>query len=174
MNLAHTRAHLETVAAFAVFFPVVEVVSTAAVVLLLWQGGLWVEAGTVTLGTLVAFVQYAQRFYRPISALSEKFNILQGAMAASERVFALLDSTSQVVDRPEPGETPKRARGDIRFEDVYFGYSALDTLEQDGAAPVVLDDGSDARSPCSRAWTSTCAPASAWRSWAAPGPARPP
>jgi len=143
MNLAHTRAHLETVAAFAVFFPVVEVVSTAAVVLLLWQGGLWIEAGTVTLGTLVAFVQYAQRFYRPISALSEKFNILQGAMAASERVFALLDSTSQVVDRPEPRETPKRARGDIRFEDVYFGYSPLDTLEQDAAAPVVLDDGSD-------------------------------
>ena len=143
LNLAHTRAHLETVAAFAVFFPVVEIVSTAAVVLLLWQGGLWVEAGTVTLGTLVAFVQYAQRFYRPISALSEKFNILQGAMAASERVFALLDSSSRVVDRPETASTPKRARGDIRFENVYFGYDPLDTLEQDGAAPVVLDAGPD-------------------------------
>lgn len=143
LNLAHTRAHLETVAAFAVFFPVVEIVSTAAVVLLLWQGGLWVEAGTVTLGTLVAFVQYAQRFYRPISALSEKFNILQGAMAASERVFALLDSKSRVVDRPEVASVPKRARGEIRFEDVYFGYDPLDTLEQDGAAPVVLDAGPD-------------------------------
>ena len=143
LNLAHTRAHLETVAAFAVFFPVVEIVSTAAVVLLLWQGGLWVEAGTVTLGTLVAFVQYAQRFYRPISALSEKFNILQGAMAASERVFALLDSKSRVVDRPEVASVPKRARGDIRFEDVHFGYDPLDTLEQDGAAPVVLDAGPD-------------------------------
>lgn len=138
MNLAHTRAHLETVSAFAVFFPAVEIVSTAAVVLLLWQGGLWVEGGSVTLGTLVAFVQYAQRFYRPISDLSEKFNILQGAMAASERVFALLDTKAMVVDPAVPATTPDRARGSIRFEDVHFGYVPLDG-DDDGATPVEFD-----------------------------------
>ena len=139
LNLAHTKAHLETVAAFAVFFPAVELVSTAAVVLLLWQGGLWVEGGTVTLGTLVAFVQYAQRFYRPISDLSEKFNILQGAMAASERVFALLDTRAKVVDPVRPVAVPERARGEIRFEDVHFGYVPLDVVDRDGADPTELE-----------------------------------
>lgn len=131
LNLAHTRAHLETVAAFAVFFPAVEIVSTAAVVLLLWQGGAWVTGGAVTLGTLVAFVQYAQRFYRPISDLSEKFNILQGAMASSERIFALLDTESKVASPLAPTATPARARGEIRFADVHFGYVPLEGLAAD-------------------------------------------
>ena len=155
LNLAHTRAHLETVAAFAVFFPAVELVSTAAVVLLLWQGGLWVEGGSVTLGTLVAFVQYAQRFYRPISDLSEKFNILQGAMASSERIFALLDTEARVVAPATPRRSPgdgrgrpregdgdagDRARGEIRFEDVHFGYVPLEGVAVDAAVAMQLED----------------------------------
>ena len=140
LNLAHTKAHLETVAAFAVFFPAVEIVSTAAVVLLLWQGGGWVDGGTVTLGTLVAFVQYAQRFYRPISDLSEKFNILQGAMASSERIFALLDTEAKVASPALPAATPQRARGEIRFDDVHFGYSPLDGLAADAGIALQIDE----------------------------------
>lgn len=139
LNEAHTQAHLETVAAFAVFFPAVELISTAAVVLVLWKGGLWVQGGTVTLGTLVAFVQYAQRFYRPISDLSEKFNILQGAMAASERVFALLDRRPHLVSPAMPAAVPSRARGEIRFENVRFGYDPV-TAEADEAGAEVRTD----------------------------------
>lgn len=140
LNLAHTRAHLETVAAFAVFFPAVEVVSTAAVVLLLWQGGSWVDQGTVTLGTLVAFVQYAQRFYRPISDLSEKFNILQGAMASSERIFALLDTEAKVAPPLVAAQTPVRARGEIHFDDVHFGYVPLEGIAADAGVALTLED----------------------------------
>jgi ATP-binding cassette subfamily B protein len=129
LNLRHTQAHLETVAAFAVFFPAVEVISTAAVVLLLWQGGSWIETGTVTIGTLVAFVQYAQRFYRPISDLSEKFNILQGAMAASERIFALLDTQPTIVAPVLPADPGPRRAARIEFEDVYFGYVPVGDAE---------------------------------------------
>jgi ATP-binding cassette subfamily B protein len=141
LNLRHTEAHLETVAAFAVFFPAVEVISTAAVVLLLWQGGTWTEAGTVTIGTLVAFVQYAQRFYRPISDLSEKFNILQGAMAASERIFALLDTQPTIAAPTLPAEPGPRRAARIEFEDVHFGYVPLDPNGKDrgtrGKQPVL-------------------------------------
>jgi len=128
LNASHTQAHLDTVAAFAVFFPAVELLSTAAVVLLLWQGGSMVLAGTVTLGTLVAFVQYAQRFYRPISDLSEKFNILQGAMAASERIFDLLDETNSI-HAPAHPRRPETVRGAIKFDNVHFRYR---TVDEDG------------------------------------------
>lgn len=146
LNLRHTEAHLETVSAFAVFFPAVEVISTAAVVLLLWQGGSWTASGTVTIGTLVAFVQYAQRFYRPISDLSEKFNILQGAMAASERIFALLDTPPRITAPARPSDLDPNPDADaksnasrsatrnplrkvtprIEFDNVHFAYTPLD------------------------------------------------
>lgn len=142
LNLAHTQAHLETVSAFAVFFPAVEVISTAAVVLLLWQGGAWTEAGTVTIGTLVAFVQYAQRFYRPISDLSEKFNILQGAMAASERIFALLDTQPTITAPARPADPGPARTARIEFEGVHFGYVPLNPdpglrTDADGKLPVL-------------------------------------
>jgi ATP-binding cassette subfamily B protein len=121
LNEDHTAAHLETVAAFAVFFPAVEVFSTAAVVLLLWTGSAMVAATTVTLGTLVAFVQYAQRFYRPISDLSEKFNIMQGAMAAGERVFVLLDTHPSILT-PKAPRGVERVKGEVSFEKVCFSY----------------------------------------------------
>ncbi len=128
LNRDHTQAHLETVAAFAVFFPAVELLSTAAVVLLLWMGSGMVTAGAITLGTLVAFVQYTQRFYRPISDLSEKFNILQGAMAAGERVFLLLDTHPRITAPAQP-RSIERVRGAIQFKDVEFSY--------DGKQPVL-------------------------------------
>lgn len=141
LNEAHTQAHLTTVNSFAIFFPAVELVSTGAVVLLLWQGGAWVQTGAVSLGTLVAFVQYAQRFYRPISDLSEKFNILQGAMAASERIFDLLDNQPTIeVDTPAPTTSPRdasRKGAAIRFDHVDFGYRPLMTSDTDERTPVL-------------------------------------
>jgi ATP-binding cassette subfamily B multidrug efflux pump len=120
-NRDHTDAHLETVAAFAVFYPVVQILSTFAVGLLLWSGSKMVATATVSLGTLVAFVQYSQRFYRPISDLAEKFNILQGAMAACERIFELLDQQA-AINPPAVVRGRPPARGEVAFEDVWFGY----------------------------------------------------
>ena len=81
---------------YAVFYPAIEFVSAIAVSLILWVGGGAVIQGTLTIWSLVAFVLYAQRFFRPISDMSEKFNILQGAMASSERIFGLLDSPVRI------------------------------------------------------------------------------
>lgn len=137
LNEAHTAAHLETVNAFALFFPAVEVISTCAVVLLLWKGIGMVDAGLVTLGTLVAFVQYAQRFYRPISDLAEKFNILQGAMAASERIFELLDVRPSILPATTP-QSRERVRGEIQFEDVHFAYDLAESNGHEGKSKPVL------------------------------------
>ncbi len=121
LNDEHMQAHLETIAAFSIFFPAVEILSTCAVVLLLWAGSTMVATAAVSLGTLVAFVQYAQRFYRPISDLSEKFNILQGSMAAGERLFQLLDRQPTIFSPPDPVRID-RAEGRIEFDDVHFSY----------------------------------------------------
>ncbi|TMQ62445.1 MAG: hypothetical protein E6K78_11765 [Candidatus Eisenbacteria bacterium] len=92
VNADHRDANLQAVFYYSVFFPVLELVGALAVSLIVWYGGRQVMWTSVTLGTLVAFIQYTQRFFRPISDLSEKYNILQQAMASSERVFALLDT----------------------------------------------------------------------------------
>jgi ATP-binding cassette subfamily B protein len=125
----HRDANVQSIFYYAAFYPGVELVSALAASLILWVGGGWVANGDgLTLGALVAFLQYSQRFFRPISDLSEKFNLLQGAMASSERIFALLDTPveitspvrtgvrrSRLVDAPEPA-------GIIRFEHVTFSY----------------------------------------------------
>jgi ATP-binding cassette subfamily B protein len=106
INVAHTNANIRSIFFYAVFYPAIELVSALAVGLLLWFGGGRVLEGTLSLGMVVAFIQYAQRFFRPIQDLSEKFNILQGAMASSERIFQLLDTP--VVIRGEEGRAPKK------------------------------------------------------------------
>ena len=73
------------------FYPAIEIIGALAAALIIWFGGRWVLQGTLTLGSLVAFLLYSQRFFRPISDMSEKFNVLQAAMASSERIFKLLD-----------------------------------------------------------------------------------
>ncbi len=83
----------------------IEILSAVAIALILWFGGGDVMAGAITFGSLVAFIQYAQRFYRPISDLSEKYNILQSAMASAERIFELLDT-----DPDDPGPARRRSR----------------------------------------------------------------
>ncbi|HUH13930.1 MAG TPA: ABC transporter ATP-binding protein, partial [Longimicrobiales bacterium] len=99
-------------------------------------GGLWMLDGTVTVGVVAAFLQYARRFYRPIQDLSEKYNMLQGAMASSERIFTLLDTPPEVVDPAEPVPLPRPGRGEIEFRGVSFAYGRA----ADGAWDWVLRD----------------------------------
>ena len=123
INADHLQAHLRSITYYAVFWPLIELVAAVAVALVLWYGGLNVLEGTLTIGVVAAFLQYVRRFYRPIQDLSEKFNILQGAMASSERVFKLLDTESTVADTPRPLPLPKQVRGEIQFRDVWFAYN---------------------------------------------------
>ena len=122
VNRAHMVAYKDAILAFALFYPAVEILGVFAIAIVLWYGGLRVLAGTLTIGTVVAFIQYAQQFFRPIQDLSEKFNILQTAMASSERIFRLLDEpiTIQSPDEPVPLGTP---RGEIEFSHVWFAYT---------------------------------------------------
>ena len=92
INRAHRDANVESIFYYAVFYPAIEVVGALASALIIWFGGGWTLQGTLTIGSLVAFLQYSQRFFRPISDMSEKFNVLQAAMASSERIFKLLDT----------------------------------------------------------------------------------
>src|SRR5688572_16878431 len=134
----HRDANVRSIFFYAVFYPAIELVSALAVALILWVGGGWVIGNTLTLGSLVAFVMYAQRFFRPIMDMSEKFNVLQGAMASSERIFGLLDTPVEIAT-PEPAKAPHEGLGvpasvvgagfsrlegpgAIAFEHVTFGY----------------------------------------------------
>jgi len=128
LNAAHRDGQLRTILYYALFFPAVELVSAIALALIVWYGGGEVVRTGLELGVLVAFVQYAERFFRPISDLSEKYNTFQAAMASAERIFRLLDR--------EPGirsgrRRLGRARGHIVFDHVEFAY--------DPAEPVLRD-----------------------------------
>jgi ATP-binding cassette subfamily B protein len=124
VNKAYLDAFKDNIMAYALYYPAVELLSSVAIALIIWQGGGGVLRGTVSLGILVAFMQYAQRFFRPILDLSEKYNILQAAMAASERVFKLLDTAPEIVSpaNPKAGD----GSGRIEFRDVWFTYQRLD------------------------------------------------
>ncbi|MGE0445362.1 MAG: ABC transporter ATP-binding protein [Vicinamibacterales bacterium] len=119
IDRGHRDANVQSIVYYAVFYPAIELVSAVAVGLIIWIGGGFVIEDALTLGSLVAFIQYAQRFFRPISDMSEKFNILQGAMASSERVFALLDTPVEIATSHSPRRT---AMGAIAFEHVTFAY----------------------------------------------------
>ena len=121
IDRAHRDANVQSLFYYAVFYPAIELVSALAASLILWVGGGWVMQDLLTLGSLVAFLQYAQRFFRPISDMSEKFNILQGAMASSERIFALLDTPVEI-ESPKGGASGVPSLGHIRFDHVTFAY----------------------------------------------------
>jgi ATP-binding cassette subfamily B multidrug efflux pump len=122
INTAHRDATVASIFYYAVFYPAIEVLGALAVAAILWFGGGWTLQGTLELGSLVAFVLYSQRFFRPISDLSEKFNILQSAMASSERIFALLDTPVVVASPAATALVPSNGPGHIRFEHVWFAY----------------------------------------------------
>ena len=121
INKDHLDANLQSIFYYAIFFPLLEVISASAIALIVWYGGRQVLAGALTLGTLVAFIQYSDRFFRPISDLSEKYTILQAAMASSERIFKLLDTEPSVV-APSGSKTLAVEKGSIEFRNVSFAY----------------------------------------------------
>lgn len=120
-NRSHYDAHVQNLFYYAVFFPVVEIIGAIALALILWYGGSGILAGTVTFGVVVAFIQYSDRFYQPVRDLSEKYNVFQAAMVASERIFELLDTPPAVVE-PEGASAVGRLRGDVEFDHVWFAY----------------------------------------------------
>jgi ATP-binding cassette, subfamily B, multidrug efflux pump len=129
INRDHLDAHLRSITYYALFFPVIELLTTIALAMILVYGGARLMDGTITVGVVTAFLMYARRFFRPIQDLSEKYNMLQGAMASSERIFRLLDTPPDVRDRPDPVTLPEPGRGEIEFRNVWFAY----TRTQDGA-----------------------------------------
>ena len=130
LNRSHTEANIESILHYSIFYPVVEVLSAVAIALIVWYGGGQILLGALTLGGLVAFIQYSEKFFRPISDLSEKFNILQGAMASSERIFGLLDTENEI-RTPDQPLAPERRHGSVRFENVSFAYQGDDWVLRD-------------------------------------------
>jgi ATP-binding cassette, subfamily B, multidrug efflux pump len=128
----HRDANVRSIFFYAVFYPAIELVSAVAVALILWVGGGWVINNSLTLGSLVAFVMYAQRFFRPIMDMSEKFNVLQGAMASSERIFALLDTPVEITS--EPAEAGHQDRVGLAPGVAGAGFSRLS-----GAAAIAFE-----------------------------------
>ncbi len=131
INQDYLDAHLRSITYYALFFPVIELFTAIALALIIWRGGGSILQGTVTVGVLAAFLQYARRFFRPIQDLSEKYNLLQGAMASSERIFKLLDREIEIADTAVPTPLPIPVQGQIDFEDVWFAYGKDEDDEWD-------------------------------------------
>jgi len=161
LNAAHLDAHLKSIRVYALYFPVIEFLTTLALASLVVSSGGRVQDGALTVGTVAAFLQLVRRFFQPLQDLSEKFNILQAAMAASERIFSLLDTPAT----PGTGHTPdragrlvalRRAGVTVAFEGVWFHYDVAQGISDDsiaGAAPqtaapqTATTQSSDAASP---------------------------
>ena len=147
INRTHMDAYKDAILAHAIYYPVVEVLSAIAIASVIWFGGNQVIRNTVSLGVLVAFMQYAQRFFRPIQDLSEKYNILQSAMASSERIFKLLDTPAEIVT-PQTPRVPD-GPGRIEFDHVWFAYRTLAQAAEEAArkgeklADTTTEDGYD-------------------------------
>ena len=150
INREHLRANLDSIMAYAVFYPAVELLSATAIAMIVWYGGGQVLADTLTLGALIAFFQFSERFFRPIRDLSEKYNILQSAMASSERIFNLIDTKPTIVSPAMPRAIPSKGsalrgtkgsafrgtkgsafRGTVEFRNVSFAYNDDDWVLKD-------------------------------------------
>jgi ATP-binding cassette subfamily B protein len=121
INQEHTKAHIHTIFYFALFWPVVEVLSSVAMTLVIWYGGARALSDAVTFGVLLAFIQYVRQFFQPIRDLSDQFNTLQSALASSERIFSVLDTESKVKESESPIDIPN-VEGRIDFQNVDFNY----------------------------------------------------
>ena len=130
INRDHMVAFKDSITAYGWFYPVVEFLGMLALALLLAYGGFRIRQGALTVGVLVAFFQYGLRFFRPIQDLSEKYNILQGAMAASERIFKLLDTGASITSPASPLPVPQGPLS-IEFENVWFAYNGEDWVLRD-------------------------------------------
>ena len=131
INREHLKAHVDGILAYSWFYPVIELLSSIALALIIWYGGGQIISGVLSLGALVAFIQYSRRFFQPIADMSEKYNILQAAMASSERLFKLIDTPAGVVNPENPARPAARARGEIEFRNVWFAYNDEDWVLRD-------------------------------------------
>ena len=131
-NHHHLEAHLNTIFYFALFFPIVQLLLAIATSLILWYGGHQIIQNTISFGVLVAFIQYVERFFHPLSHLAERYNIMQAAMASAERIFALLDEkiTVRSVATPVEFTAPK---GMIEFRNVFFKYQSAENRQSEDA-----------------------------------------
>jgi ATP-binding cassette, subfamily B, multidrug efflux pump len=121
INGAYLKAYKDSILAYGLFYPTVEFLGALAIVIILYKGGDMIMGGTLTVGTAIAFIQYSQRFFRPIQDLSDKYNILQSAMASSERVFRVLDTPVKISDSAHPAGLDE-PRGRVEFRNVGFAY----------------------------------------------------
>ena len=122
LNLDNMNANIKTVLYYALFYPLIDLMGALSLAVILWYGGFEVMNNALTFGVLVAFIQYVEKFFKPISDLSEKYNIFQAAMAASERIFGLLDTREQINNPAEPVYLDN-LNGEVRFNDVHFSYN---------------------------------------------------
>lgn len=129
-NRSLTDSHIASIFHYAWFFPAINLASSVAIALILWYGGGEVVRESITLGTLIAFIQYALLFFRPIQDLSDKYNILQTAMASSERVFKLLD-TENAISNAKQVQPIEPFRGQVEFKNVFFSYNPKDVKTDD-------------------------------------------
>ncbi len=130
INAAYRLAHIETIFYYAVFYPLVNLISAIGIAAIVWYGGGQVIRNAITLGTLVAFLQYTQRLWQPIQDISDKYNVFQAAVVASERVFRLLDMPDRIESPAEPAGVA-RAKGRIEFRNVWFAYKNEDWVLRD-------------------------------------------
>lgn len=130
INHAHRQANVDTVFYYAVFYPLVSLISSIGIAALIWYGGGQVIQNAITIGTLVAFLQYTQRLWMPIQDISDKYNVLQAAVVASERVFKLLDTPDGIASPAQP-MLPAVNPGRIEFRHVWFAYKDEDWVLKD-------------------------------------------
>lgn len=131
INAEYLKANLDTVFYYGIFYPLVNLIAAGGSAVIIWYGGGQVVQQAITLGTLVAFLQYTERLWQPIQGLSEKYNILQAAIVASERIFKLLDLEPQLEQRKPKTLLPRSARGEIEFRNVWFAYHDRDWVLKD-------------------------------------------
>ena len=131
INRDHRDVNIASIFYYAVFYPIIEILASLSGALIIWVGGGWAIEGQVSLGVLVAFLQYSRRFFQPISDLSEKFNILQAAMAASERIFGLLDTKVEMPTAVASTHRRFDGPGRIEFEQVWFAYTGEEYVLRD-------------------------------------------
>ncbi len=130
INSDYRDAYMRSIFYHAIFYPVVELISAVAIGLIIWYGGGNVVQGTLTIGILVSFIQYTEMFFRPIRDLAEKYNIMQTAMASSERIFKLLDDKSVIPDPEHPVELDT-IRGEVKYKNVWFAYNENEYVLRD-------------------------------------------
>src|SRR6476661_4454019 len=135
LNRSHLDAQLKSITVYALYFPAIELLTSIALAILIVAGASRVHATVLSVGTVAAFLQLVRRFFQPLQDLSEKYNILQTAMASSERIFTLLDTQPSVPDTGKPTGLSLASRGvEVTFEDVWFAYDLAHMAKQKGGA----------------------------------------